>query len=163
MLDSRPYPPSLEPLIRLLDGEGRTLIKQLQSSTGGKAEGSNSKYDLAYAPWRDTPAGRMSGSGSRNQQGRGRGQGKKRRESSSDSDDSSGISDPGYLDSDELSDEDGGGDQDDDDDDDNDDDGDDDDDDGDDRRTRVSAKGSRAVKDPSSISKRSESAAFTLL
>jgi hypothetical protein len=153
--DSRPYPPSLEPLIRLLEGEGRTLIKQLQSSTGGKAEGSNSKYDLAYNPWRDTPAGRLSGSGSRNQQGRG--QGKKRRESSSDSDDSSGISDPGYLDSDELSDDDGGGDQDDDDDD-NDDDGD-----GDDRRGRVSAKGSRAVKGPSSISKRSESAALTLL
>ena len=152
MLDSRPYPPSLEPLIRLLEGEGRTLIKQLQSSTGGKAEGSNSKYDRAYAPWRDTPAGRMSGS--RNQQGRGQGQGKKRRESSSDSDDSSGISDPGYLDSDELSDEDGGGDQDDDDDDD-------DNDDDDDRRVR--AKGSRAVKGPSSISKRSESAVFPLL
>ena len=158
MLDSRSYPPSLETLIRLLEGEGRTLIKRLQSSTGGKAEGSNSKYDRAYAPWRDTPARRMSGSRNQQGQGRGQGQGKKRRESSSDSDDSSGISDPGYLDSDELSDEDGGGDQDDDDD--NDDDGDDGDD---DRRARVSAKGSRAVKGPSSISKRSESAVFTLL
>lgn len=118
-------------LIRLLEGEGRTLIKQLQISTGGRGEGGSGRY----APWRDTGAGRISGPGPRRRQG----QGKKQSDSGSDSDDSSGNSDPGSFDSDELSDG--------------------DDQDYDDDRT----SGSKAVKGPTSISKRSESRVCVLL
>jgi hypothetical protein len=130
-------------LIRLLEDEGRTLIKQLQASTGGTAEGVSSRY----APWRDKANAAGKQSHPRGRQGRG----EKQRDRGSDSGDSSGDSDPGSFDSNELSDGEG---------EDEDDDVDEEEDDGDRR-----ASGSRTVKGMSAISKRSESrvCVFSLL